>query len=174
MNIIAFAASSSRASINKQLVEYAARLLGQHSVEVLDINDYETGIYSIDKEKESGIPAVIETFNAKVQAADAVIISFAEHNGSYTAAYKNIFDWCSRINPKVYKDKKVVVLATSPGGNGAKTIHGLAIDSMPHFGAEVVGQFSLPSFSDNFDSEKGEISDADLDASFKHALSKLS
>ena len=40
MKILAFAASNSRNSINKSLINYAATLLSQHDVEVLDINDY--------------------------------------------------------------------------------------------------------------------------------------
>ena len=39
--IIAFAGSSSKTSINKQLVTYAANLFENASVEVLDLNDYE-------------------------------------------------------------------------------------------------------------------------------------
>ncbi|MFT6901054.1 MAG: chromate reductase [Colwellia sp.] len=52
MKIIAFAASSSRQSINKQLVSYAASLVENAQVEVLDINDYEMPLYSADREAE--------------------------------------------------------------------------------------------------------------------------
>lgn len=48
MNIIAFAASSSRKSINKQLVRYASTLLDKAKVEVLDLNDYELPLFSQD------------------------------------------------------------------------------------------------------------------------------
>jgi NAD(P)H-dependent FMN reductase len=102
MNIIAFAASSSRKSINKQLVRYASTLLDKAKVEVLDLNDYELPLFSQDKEEELGHPQLAKDFLAKIANSDGIIISFAEHNGSYTAAYKNIFDWCSRIEPKVF------------------------------------------------------------------------
>ncbi len=39
MKVIAFAATSSRKSINKQLVSYAANLVENADVEVLDINE---------------------------------------------------------------------------------------------------------------------------------------
>ena len=118
MKIIAFAASNSKKSINKQLVIYAANLLEGAEVEVLDLNDYELPLFSVDKEQELGQPQLAQDFFAKIGASDALIISFAEHNGSYTAAYKNIFDWCSRINQKIFQDKPVVLLSTSPGARG--------------------------------------------------------
>jgi NAD(P)H-dependent FMN reductase len=46
MNVLAFAASSSKNSINKKLVTYAAGLLEQAQVEILDINDYEMPLFS--------------------------------------------------------------------------------------------------------------------------------
>ncbi|RYZ94789.1 MAG: NADPH-dependent FMN reductase, partial [Moraxellaceae bacterium] len=41
MRIIAFAASSSGSSINKQLAGYAASLIEGADSEILDLNDYE-------------------------------------------------------------------------------------------------------------------------------------
>jgi len=54
MKIIAFGASSSRQSINKQLATYAASLVAAAEVEVLDLNDFEMPIFSQDKETELG------------------------------------------------------------------------------------------------------------------------
>lgn len=100
MDVIAFAASSSKKSINKQLVTYATSLLENAQVDILDLNDYELPLFSQDREEELGQPDLAKEFLAKITASDAIVISFAEHNGSYSAAYKNLFDWCSRINPK--------------------------------------------------------------------------
>ena len=123
MKILAFAASTSRQSINKQLLTYAARLLHDGlvdgaAVEIIDLNDYEMPIFSIDRENESGIPLQAHDFFAKIGDADAILISFAEHNGQYTAAYKNIFDWTSRINKRIYQDKPAVLFSTSTGPGG--------------------------------------------------------
>ena len=115
MKILAFAASSSKKSINKRLVTYAASLLQGADVEVLDLNDFEMPLFSVDKEEELGHPALAKAFLSKIAASDALIISFAEHNGSYSAAYKNLFDWCSRAGAKVFHDKPLVLLATSQG-----------------------------------------------------------
>lgn len=166
--IIAFGASSSKNSINKQLATYAANQFENASVEVLDLNDYEMPIFSVDKEKESGIPQLAHTFYSKIGAADFLVISFAEHNGSYSAAFKNILDWTSRINAKTFQEKPAFLLATSPGARGGSSVLEIATNRFPFQGAIVKGSFSLPSFNDNFDAEQG-ITNLDL----KNNLLKL-
>jgi NAD(P)H-dependent FMN reductase len=157
MKILAFAASNSRSSINKSLVTYASSLIENAQVDVIDLNDYEMPIYSSDRENESGIPQLAHDFYNKISAADAVMISFAEHNGSYTAAYKNLFDWTSRIDTKVYQGKPAVLLATSPGAGGAGNVLAAAKGSAPYFGLEVKADLSVAKFYDEFDMEKGEL-----------------
>ncbi len=153
--IIAFGASSSIASINKQLATFAANQFENASVEVLDLNDYEMPIYSVDKETENGIPKLANDFYAKIGSADVIVISFAEHNGTYATAFKNVFDWTSRINAKTFQEKDMLLLATSPGPRGASTVLDSAVNRFPFQGGVVKGSFSLPSFNDNFDAEKG-------------------
>lgn len=75
-------------------------------------------IFSPERELALGCPEQASRFFKKITEADAIIISFAEHNGSYTAAYKNIFDWMSRRDMKVYQNKAVLMLSTSPGPSG--------------------------------------------------------
>jgi chromate reductase len=153
--IIAFGASSSTASINKQLATFAANQFENASVEVLDLNDFEMPIYSVDKETENGIPKLATDFYAKIGSADVIVISFAEHNGTYATAFKNVFDWTSRINAKTFQEKDMLLLATSPGPRGASTVLDSAVNRFPFQGGVVKGSFSLPSFNDNFDAEKG-------------------
>lgn len=173
MKILAFAASNSRTSINKQLIAYAASLLGTDTVEIVDINDYEMPIYSSDLEQAHGIPEAASRFLNKIEAADALLISFAEHNGNYTAAYKNLFDWASRENQKVYQGKPIVMLSTSPGPGGAKSVLSLATGSAHYFNGEVKASLSVPSFYDNFDQGKGELKDPELKAQLKAVLATL-
>ena len=173
MKVIAFAASSSRQSINKKLATYASTLLENASVEILDLNDYELPIYSTDKEKQIGKPDIAKAFLEKIKECDALIISFAEHNGSYTVAYKNLFDWCSRINPKVYQGKPMVLLATSPGAGGASSVLASAVNSMPHFEGIVKGHYSLPRFYDNFDAEFNQVTHQELQVQLKQVINQL-
>lgn len=157
--IIAFGASSSKNSINKQLATYVAKQFKNSSIEVLDLNDYEMPIFSVDKETNTGIPQLAHDFYAKIGSADLLIISFAEHNGAYSTAFKNIFDWTSRINGKTFQEKPTLLLATSPGPRGGSSVLEIAKNRFPFQGAIVKGSFSLPSFNENFDVEKGIINE---------------
>ena len=173
MKLLAFAASSSSKSINKTLATYAASLVADAEVEILDINDFEMPIFSSDREEQLGQPQQAKEFYAKLGSADAIIVSFAEHNGSYTAAYKNLFDWTSRIDMKVFQNKPVVYLATSPGPGGASTVLNAAATSAPYFAADLKGSLSIPSFYDNFDMQSGQLSNPELLDKLQSVLAQL-
>lgn len=173
MKILAFAASSSRQSINKQLANYAAGLLTEAEIELLDINDYEMALYSSDREEESGIPQLAHDFREKIAQADAIVIAFAEHNGSYTAAFKNLFDWTSRIDMKVYQSKPMVMLATSPGPGGAANVLNTATTSAPYFAGDVKASLSIPSFYDNFNMAEGKLTDEALNGQLIEVMAHL-
>jgi len=182
MNILAFAASNSRNSINKALVSYAASLLESSlggrivenaKVEILDLNEYEMPIYSADREEEGGIPELAHRFYKKIGDADALLISYAEHNGTYTAAYKNLFDWTSRINQQLYQNRPAVLLAASPGPGGAARILAAAKASADHFAMEARADLSISKFYDNFDMESGRITNAEIQVQLESALAAL-
>lgn len=153
--IIAFGASSSKNSINKQLANYVANQFQNANVDLLDLNDYEMPLYSVDKEKNQGIPELAKAFFAKLGNADLILISFAEHNGAYSTAFKNIFDWISRIDGNTFQGKQMLLLATSPGPRGGSTVLEIAKNRFPFQGGIVKGSFSLPNFNNNFDAERG-------------------
>ncbi len=159
VKIIAFGASSSKNSINKQLATFAAKQFKNASIEILDLNDYEMPIFSVDKEKENGIHELAQNFYDKIGTSDFIIISLAEHNGAYSAAFKNILDWSSRINSKTFQEKPMLLLATSPGARGGNTVLEIAKNRFPFQGAIVKGSFSLPNFYENFDVVNGIIND---------------
>lgn len=173
MKLLAFAASNSRASINKQLVTYATSLMPDVDPEILDLNDYEMPLFSVDREAESGHPQLAHDFLAKIAEADALLISFAEHNSSFTAAWKNLYDWCSRVNVKVYQGKPVVMLSTSPGRRGGASVLEAALKSAPFFGADVKASLSIPSFNENFDTKTGQLTNSELKAKLNAALQTL-
>ncbi len=161
--VFAIGASNSRKSINGQFAYWAAKQIENVQVEAIDLNDFEMPIYSIDRENESGIPTLAHDFKSKVKTVDGIVISLAEHNGAYTAAFKNILDWVSRIEKGTWAGKPVLLLATSPGARGGMGVLASAKMAFPHQGAEVVGDFSLPSFHQNFDELKGITNETLLD-----------
>lgn len=154
-NILAFGASNSSTSINKQFASFAANQIEGATVNLIDLNDYEMPIYSIDREKASGHPQLAIDFKQQIKNADGIIISFAEHNGAYSAAFKNIFDWISRVEKDVWENKPMFLLATSPGGRGGQTVLDIAVNKFKFMNQNTIVHFSLPSFHTNFVAGEG-------------------
>lgn len=172
-NVLCFGASSSRMSINKTLASYAASQIENVEVNLIDLNDFEMPIYSIDKENASGIPDLAHAFKAHIDAADGIVMSFAEHNGSYAAAFKNIYDWVSRIEPDVWQQKPLFLMATSPGKRGGTSVLEAANARFSHGHKAPIALFSLPSFYDNFSVGVG-IDNPELQTTFQTQLKTFS
>lgn len=170
-NVIAFAGSNSKVSINKQLVSYAISKLEKSNSSILDLNDFDVPVYGIDVETENGIPENAQKLSELIKNSDAIIVSLAEHNGSYAAVFKNIFDWMSRIDQKVWKNKPMLLMSTSPGARGGAGVLGSAKMAFPHLGGNIVAEFSLPSFFDNF--KDGKVSNEELNDILKSEVLKL-
>jgi chromate reductase len=132
--IISLGGSNSKKSINKELAQYTANKIVNSETIVADLNEFELPLYSTDLENEKGIPDNAIKLNDLIEDADGIVISMAEHNGSYTAAFKNAIDWLSRINQKVWKDKPMFLMATSPGVRGGATVLNTANMAFPFFG----------------------------------------
>ena len=173
MKVLGFAASSSTKSINKMLVTYAVSLLTDAEVEILDLNDYELPLFSEDKEEEIGQPSLAKDFLRKIGESDTLVISFAEHNGSFSAAFKNLFDWCSRINPKLFQGKPMVLLSTSPGSRGGANVLTAAKVLSSRFAGEVKASVSIPGFYENFDMESKKLNNSELDEQLYRAVKSL-
>lgn len=167
--ILAIGASSSKNSINRAFAIYVAGTIDQGVVTPVDLNAFEMPIYSIDKEKNEGIPEKARTFKRLIETHDGVVLSLAEHNGSYTSAFKNVLDWSSRLEGPLWGNTPMFLLSTSPGKRGGATIMQLASTYLPRMGARIVAQFSLPSFRLNYSEENG-LSDSELFNKFKEQL----
>lgn len=171
--ILAIGASSNQQSINQILATYTARLAKFADVEELRIADYELPLFTDERERALGQPDLALAFFKKIGDADAIVISFAEHNGSYPASCKNIFDWASRIDTKVFQNKPALFLSTSPGAGGAASVLKSAVTSAGFFGAELVGSVSVPSFHQNYDLEARQISNPEIRDSLQNLSDSL-
>lgn len=167
-HIIAFAGSNSSKSINKQLVTYAAGLVTDMEATILDLNDFELPVFGVDLEKKIGIPDNAEKFLNHIRNADGIILSLAEHNGAYSTAFKNLFDWMSRAEQKTFMDKPMLLMAASPGGRGGASVLGMATDRFPRHNAKLVATFSLPNFYENF--VQGELINSSLNSALEEAV----
>ncbi len=160
MKILAFAGSISSDSINHKLVTHVASLFPNQDVEILDLNDYQMQFFSSDLEKEIGIHPLAQKLADKIDDSNAIFMSLAEYNSSYTAAFKNTFDWLSRVkNRKHFGEKPMFLLSTALGPGGGKNVSAEFMRRAPFSGANVVTNFVLPKFNDNFDAEKGIINE---------------
>ncbi len=167
-NIIAFAGSNSKTSINKKLVTYVSNQVENVEVEILDLNDYSMPLYGIDHETENGIPDEAKMFLKKIKESNGIVLSLAEHNGAYSTVFKNIFDWMSRLDGKLWSNVPMLLMATSPGARGGATVLELANSRFKYMGGNVVSLFSLPSFHDNFSNEG--ITNLELNAELRKAI----
>lgn len=168
--IVAFGASSSSKSINKLLATYAAQQINNSEITILDLNNFQMPIYSEDYERINGIPEEAHNFKKIIKLSDGIIISFAEHNGAYTAAFKNIFDWISRIEKDVWCNKPMLLMATSNGSNGASSVLQMAHNRISRGTTNKIPYFSLPNFNKTFNKDLG-IMDENLNKKFIDALS---
>jgi len=173
MKIIAFGGSSSKNSINKKLAIYASSLFKDAEVEVLDLNDYELPLFSVDKEAEMGKPELAKKFLDELASADILVLSVAEHNAGLTVAFKNIYDWASRQDKNVFQEKPMLLAATSPGRGGGRNAIAAAQISLPKYGGNIKETFFLPSFNENFDVESGKISNDEYDDQLKKIVNNF-
>src|SRR5436190_8575082 len=167
MKIIAFGGSISQNSINKKLATYVANLFENFEIEILDLNDFEMPLFSVDREKVIGHHELAKAFLDKIAGADLIVTSIAENNHSFSAAFKNLWDWCSRIDEKIFQGKAMFLMTTSDGKRGGVNVMEIAKKHFPRYGAEIKATFSFPSFYDNFDIPNGKISNPALDQQLK-------
>lgn len=172
LKILALGGSTSRHSINKAFATWAAEQLVGCEVEDIDLNDFPLPLYSVDTEEEEGIPAEAGRFLEKIRATDGVVLSLAEHNGSYAAAFKNLVDWTSRIEVKLWSEKPMLLLSTSPGKRGGASVMAAAKQTFPHLGAKITASFSLPSWNEHFKAPEGIVVPS-LKAEFQSQLNRF-
>ena len=153
--ILAFGASSSKTSINKKLASFVANKIAPQEAILIDLNDYEMPIYSDDRKRLDGIPEKAYEFKNLIKDSDGIVISLAEHNGSYTAAFKNIYDWISVIEEIVWSYKPILLLSASNGARGGKSVMNAALSRFSQQSKCDIPNFSLPKFEENFSDKDG-------------------
>ncbi|GMN09013.1 hypothetical protein MTsPCn9_05310 [Croceitalea sp. MTPC9] len=161
--ILALAGSNSSTSINYKLVRYTTSLIENHEILELDMSNFPFPMYSADIEVKNGYSNSMIEFMNDIKSARALVLSVNEHNGNLSAYFKNCLDWLSRIERKFLQDTKVLLMATSPGKRGGVGALTIASSLLPRFGAEIISTFSLPDFSENFDSNKGIINEKQIE-----------
>ena len=161
MKLLIFAGALRADSSNKKFAREALRIAKEINIdaEFIDLKDYPMPVYDGDIEETSGVPSTTTALGKKILAADALIISTPEYNGSIPGILKNIIDWLSREKPMSLAEKHLLLLAASPGALGG--IRGLWHSRQPF---EAVGvhvfpnMFGLPDAYNAFD-QQGKLKD---------------
>lgn len=148
--VLAFAGSNSSTSINFELVKYTCSLIPSEEVRLMNMANCPFPMYSMDHEKEHGYSNSLNEFKRDIQFSKGVLISVNEHNSYPSAYFKNLLDWLSRLDRNFIRDKKVMLMSTSPGKRGALGSLEVTETLLKRFGADIVGTFSLPMFNENF------------------------
>lgn len=170
--ILAFARSNSSTSVNFKLVKHTASLVQEHEVKSMNMANLPFPMYSVDYEKENGFSNSLIEVKNDIANADGLIISVNEHNSNPSAYFKNFLDWLSRLDKDFIKDKKILLMSTSPGKRGGVGAHEVVKNILSRFGAASIIGFSLPSFYDNFEEGKG-ITDPELSKAHQQAVSEF-
>jgi chromate reductase, NAD(P)H dehydrogenase (quinone) len=123
MKIIAISGALRKASNNTGLLRAFKTVAPEHvEIEIATLHDIP--LYDGDAEKSSGKPQSVKDLDARIRAADAVIISTPEYNFSIPGVLKNATDWLSR-GGSPFKGKRVGVVGAADGplGSGRAQYH---------------------------------------------------
>lgn len=161
MSILFFAGALRKDSLNKKFARAAEKIAREAGAgtEFVDLKDYPMPPYDGDIEASSGVPETTRKLAEKIKAADALVISTPEYNGSIPGMLKNVIDWLSRDKPVSLTGKHLLLLAASPGAlGGVRSLW----QSRPPF--EMLGMHVYPSMlglpgADKAFSEDGSLTD---------------
>ncbi len=167
LNVLVFAASLRKESLNAKLASLAARTAQQlgANVDLASMRDFDVPLYDGDVEAH-GIPSGAHALRDKILTNDAFILASPEYNGSMPGTIKNLIDWASRFRPQPFDGKHGLLLSASPSFGGGN--RGLWALRMPleHLGARVFpDMFSLATAHKSFDGDR--IADATLHGRFE-------
>lgn len=160
MKILAISGALRKASTNTGLARALAEVAPDGvSVEVITLHGIP--LYDGDLEAASGKPEGVKALDAKIRAADGVVIVTPEYNFSIPGVLKNATDWLSRGgSPLRWKRVGILGAAAGPLGTGRSQYHlrqnlqGLEAIVMPK------PEFFAAGNEQKFDAE-GTLTDAD-------------
>lgn len=131
--ILAFDGSLRPGSLNRRLLELAAREVEQAGATVtrLELASLDLPLYDPELEARAGFPDGAVRLKAMLAGHDGFLIASPEHNASVTAALKSALDWASRSAPGEGRFASLArrpagLLAASPGPlGGARSLAAL-------------------------------------------------
>lgn len=184
LRLLALSGSERTGSLNRRLVEVAARAAASRGAQVehLDLRALALPLCDADLEKTSGVPDGARRLRDALRAADGVLLSAPEYNGFPTPLLINSFDWLSRLQAEgdvpaglaVTTGKPLGLFSASPGPMGGLRSLNLTRQylSMTLAMMPVPQQFALSRAGEAFD-EAGALKDARQQASVESVVAAL-
>jgi chromate reductase len=180
-NILAFAGSARKESLNKKLLKVIAAGAEDAGAKVtlVDLAEFEMPLFDQDLETEKGMPDKAGEFKRLMIEHDGFLIASPEYNSAFSPLLKNTLDWASRAESDdepslvAFQGKAAGIVATSPGGLGG--IRGLVHLRMllGNLGVIVMPeQQAVPNGFHAFNDE-GSMSDEKLEARIRRLGGKL-
>ncbi len=173
MVTLGLAGSLRRDSYNVRLLQAAAAKLPPG--ERMAVWDELAAVPPFDEDAEHGpAPVAVARLRAAVEAADALIISTPEYNGSIPGQLKNALDWLSRpLETTPLRAKPVAVIGASTGLFGAVWAQADLRRVLGVIGADVVDlELPVGSVHEAF-GDDGALLDAGLDAALSELVAAL-
>ena len=123
MKIIAISGALRKASSNTGLLR-ALKAIAPDGVTIDIATLHGIPLYDGDDEAATGKPQAVKDLDARIRAADGVIIATPEYNFSVPGVLKNATDWLSR-GGSPFKWKRVGILGAADGplGTGRSQYH---------------------------------------------------
>ena len=161
MRVLALAASLRRGSLNRKLIQVAARIAREEGaqVDLAEFRAFDMPLYDGDLDEAQGLPAGAQALQRHVEAADALLLAAPEYNYSIAGPLKNAIDWVSRARPMPWRGKSVYLMSASPSPMGG--IRGLWQTRIPLEGCGALvfpDMFALSHAGEAFTPE-GELAD---------------
>ncbi|MFZ4099591.1 MAG: NADPH-dependent FMN reductase, partial [Chlamydiia bacterium] len=123
--VLALAGSSRTESLNKKLVQNAARVARELGAEVrvIDLKEYPIPLYDGDLEASDGMPVNAKTIRRLMIDSQVILIASPEYNASVSGLLKNVIDWASRSEEggwslEAFEGKRFALMSASTGSRG--------------------------------------------------------
>jgi len=131
-------------------------------------------IYDQDLDDPDDVPASVRRLREEWAAADAILFSTPEYNGSIPGGLKNAIDWASRpVREAALTNKTVAVVGASTGQFGAMWAQADLRKVLGTAGARVVGdELPVTRAHEKFD-RSGRLLDAELYERLRLAVETL-
>ncbi|WP_184032091.1 NADPH-dependent FMN reductase [Paraburkholderia sp. Cpub6] len=124
--VLSLCGSVRRGSLNRRLLDLAARGVTEAGGEVTFVNlaDYPLPFYDAELEADQGVPEAARRLQQCFAEHHGLLVASPEYNGGYTALLKNAIDWVSRPLPDgcsgvtLVSGKAAAIVSASPGPLG--------------------------------------------------------